>query len=345
MEKEILGKTLAGEDIIAYTLSNKNGMSAKIMNYGANLLTLNVPDKNGNVADVVLGYEKIEDYFKNDPGFGCCVTPVANRIGGAKFTLNGVEYQLDVNDNENNLHSGFSPMHRTIWTLVNVSEQEISFTAHKKDMDMGFPGNMDITITYTLSDDNKISIKYDAVSDKDTIFNPTNHSYFNLAGHDSGLVLDQKVWLDADTFTVTTNHLIPTGEIASVKGTPLDFTTEKPLSDGIDDTSFEPIKFAGGFDHNFILNAPSLSTPVATLSDEKSGRKMEVFTDLPGMQLYSGNFISDGEMGKGNFGYHKRYGVCFESQFYPNAINVPSFPQPVIKAGQKFTTTTAYKFV
>ncbi len=344
MEKELLGKTPDGQDIFAYTLVNKNGMQAKIMNYGCNLLELWVPDKEGLVTDVVLGYDKIEDYFVNTPGFGCCICPNGNRIGDARFILNGVEYQLDVNDGKNNLHSGNHPMHRRIWDLVSYDESKIVFTCHKADGECGFPGQMDITISYTLSDDNSIRLDYSGTPDADTIFNPTNHSYFNLSGHDAGSIMDHIVWIDADKFTYTDEGSIPLGECRDVKDTPMDFTTPKALSKDTD-ADYDQIKWAGGFDHNYCLNKHTLDAPCCTLEDPKSGKKMEVYTDLPGMQLYAGNFLDQTHIGKGGVVYDKRHGVCFESQYYPNAINIPSFEQPVVKAGETAHSTTIYKFI
>ncbi len=344
MEKEKIRLTKDNEEIFAYTLINKNGMQAKIMNYGCNLLELWVPDKDGVCTDVVLGYENIEDYFVNGPGLGCCICPNGNRIGDSKFSLNGKEYVLDQNDGKNNLHSGFSPMHRRIWDVVEYDESHIKFSCHKADMECGFPGEMDINITYTLSDDNALRLDYSGVSDVDTIFNPTNHSYFNLSGHDAGSVMDQIVWIDADKFTYTDSESIPHGELTDVKGTPMDFTTPKALS--VDtDADYDQLNWAGGFDHNYVLNNPSLNKPSCSLCDPKSGKKMEVYTTLPGIQLYAANYLTEAEVGKGGFPYGKRFGVCFESQYFPNAINVPSFPQPIAKAGVESKSTTIYKFV
>jgi len=344
VEKEIIGMTKDNEEIVAYTLINKNGMQAKIMNFGCNLLELWVPGKDGVCTDIVLGYDKIEDYFVNGPGFGCCICPNGNRIGDAKFTLNGVEYKLDVNDNKNNLHSGFAPMHRKIWDVVEYDDLHIVFKRHKVAGECGFPGEMDITITYTLGEDNSIRLDYAGISDVDTVFNPTNHTYFNLAGHDSGSVMEELVWIDADKFTYTDNESIPHGELADVKGTPMDFTTPKPLSQDTE-ADYDQLNWAGGFDHNYVLNNHTLSAPCCTLEDKDAGLLMEVYTTLPGMQLYAGNYLTEAEVGKGGFPYNKRYGVCFESQYFPNALNVPSFEQPIAKAGVEAKSTTIYKFI
>ncbi|MCF0131053.1 MAG: galactose mutarotase [Pseudobutyrivibrio sp.] len=343
MEKERLGVSPSGEEIFAYTLVNEAGMQAKIMNYGCNLLELWVPDKDGILSDVVLGYEKIEDYFVNSPGFGCCVTPNANRIGGASFTLNGKTYEMEKNDGNNNLHSGSNPIHREIWEVKDVDDKHITFTYHKKAGQCDLPADMDLMITYTLSDNNALAIDYMAKAAEDTLFNPTNHSYFNLGGHDAGNAMNQIVWLDADKFTRADNESIPHGQILPVKGTPMDFTT--PKAPAVDtDTDYDQLNWAGGYDHNYVLNNPSLSAACASLTDPVSGRKMEVYTDLPGMQLYCGNYLSPEHIGKGGYAYQRRDGLCFESQYFPNAINVPEFDQPIAKAGVETKTTTIFKF-
>ncbi len=345
MVKKVVGHAKDGQEMIAYTLTNKNGMKAKIMNYGCNLLELWVPDKNGKLDDVVLGYERIEDYFGNAPGFGACICPVANRIGEAKFTLNGKEYTMDVNDGRNNLHSGFNPMHKEVWETVSADDTSVKFTHKKTDGAMGLPGNLTVTITYTLSDDNAIRLDYEATSDADTLFNPTNHTYFNLSGHNSGSASDHILYMACSKFTPADNESIPHGDVAAVAGTAMDFTTPKKIDDNRIDT-FNQIAWAGGYDHNWIIDEPSLTKPFGYVYDEKSGRKMEMYTTLPGVQFYEGNFIGDDNIGKGGQNYHKRSGICFESQYYPNAINVSAdWPKPILKAGETAKSSTIYKFV
>lgn len=342
MSKELFGKTKDGKDAYLYTITGSKGIEAKILDYGANLQSLFVP-VNGKKVDVVLGYDNIEQYFDNGPNLGASVLPCANRIGDAKFSLNGVDYSLEVNDNHNNLHSALNGFHRRLWTVAEVTDNSITFKAHMNDGEIGFPGNLDMTLTYTLTDDNALKIEYSATTDKDTIFNPTNHSYFNLAGHDAGSVLDQVIWMDADNFTVTDKYSIPTGVIAPVKGTPLDFTTPKAIADA-EDESFEQIGWAGGVDHNYCLNAHDITKPIAYLLNKESGLKMEVYTDLPGCQIYTANYLSN-EPGKGGVTYNKREGVCLETQYFPNAINIPAFEQPIAKAKEVTKTTTIYKFI
>ncbi len=344
MKTRIWGQTKDQKDVVLYTLENASGFSVTFMNYGANVRSINTPDKNGVCADVVLGFEHLEDYFENPAFYGCCVTPCGNRIGGASFTLNGKTYTLDKNDGENNLHSGFDPLARRIWDVESVTDTSITFTYHKKDMDMGLPGNVTLKTTYTITDDNALRIAYSALSDEDTLFNPTNHCYFNLNGQGTGSILDHLTWIDATEITPTDEHMIPQGDILNIVGTPMDFTTPRVLGDGID-ADFEPLKIANGYDHNYILTIPEGEVPlVASCTDPKSGRKLEVYTDRPGVQLYTGNFIDTADIGKGNSKYAPRHGVCFETQCPPNAINVPHFPQPIARAGEEIVTTTIYKF-
>ncbi len=345
MEKEFWGKSPTGQDISKYTIRTKSGSYFVTMDFGGTLLELHVPDRDGKLSDVVLGFQDLEAYFVNEPGFGCLISPYANRVGGAKFELNGKTYQLEVNDNRNCLHSGSHPLHRKMWDVVASDDHSITYSVHKEDMECGFPGNVDLTVTYSLSDDNRLDIHYHAVSDQDTYLNLTNHSYFNLGGHDSGSVLDQKVWIDADAFTPTDAELIPTGEIAPVDNTPMDLRTPRTLRAGFTNYEYEPIRFGHGYDHNYVLKTtPGQVSLVGSLEDEKTGRLMEIYTDMPGMQIYSGNYLTPSPLGKGGFPYQPGYGVAFETQYFPDAVNQPSFPQPLVKAGEPFDSTTSYYF-
>lgn len=341
------GKTSKGEEAKLYILENKNGMKAVFSDFGAVLKELWVPDKDGKFADVVLGYDTLAEYEKNPTYFGSFIGRCGNRVANASFKIGDKEYKLEANENGNCLHSGSVGYDRFMYEAETVEEEgavSVEFSRLSPDGEQGFPGNLDITVTYTLTDENELVIDYFSVSDKDTVVNFTNHSYFNLAGHDSGKILDQQVLIDADCFTMTDDKLIPTGEFTEVEGTPLDFRKRKPLSDGID-SDHPAIKLGGGFDHNFALNNSGEEIEyVAELFDPKSGRLMEVYTDLPGMQLYSGNFIKDGLNGKGGYKYHKRDGVCFETQFFPNAMNTDDFISPVVKAYEETGSTTVYKF-
>ncbi len=353
MNKTKWGQTEDGEDIFTYEIKSASGMIAKLMNYGANLLELYVPDQEGSLTDVVLGYEKVESYFVNDPAFGASVTPVANRIGGAHFTLNGTEYHLDKNDGNNNLHSGFHPLHKRIWDVVDEGDDHICFQIEASDMECGFPGNRTLRVTYTLLSDNTIAIDYYATSDKDTLFAPTNHSYFNLDGHNAGLVTDSYVWINADSITPTDETSVPTGEIRDITDSPMDFRTMKQMSSQID-ADYDQLIQGKGYDHNYILlsnkKAPEYSSEasivyhVAALENPSRTRRMDVYTDMPGLQLYTGNYLNKNEIGKGHFPYDKRYGVAFETQFFPNAANIASFKMPLLKAGESTNSRTVYHF-
>lgn len=347
IRKQKFGVTPNKEEIILYTLTNRNGMAATFMNYGAVLVKLLVPDAQGKLEDVVLGYEDLEGYYKNDPGFGSFIGRHANRIGGAKFTLNGKTYELDKNNGENNLHGGFKGYNKFVYDTEFFEEEDadtIEFSRLSPDMEQGFPGNLDICVTYTLTDDDELIMEYLAVPDQDTIINLTNHSYFNLGGHKSGQILDHQIMLDADFFTPTTDDMIPTGELVDVTGTPMDFRTIKKIGQDID-ADYIPLKQGHGYDHNYVLKTSQGEiNKVAELVDEKSRRKMEVFTDLPGIQIYTGNFLDEKDHGKEGAIYQKHDGVCFETQFFPNSCNDANFKQCIFKAGQEFDYTTVYKF-
>lgn len=346
-KKEEFGKTKEGAVASLYTVENKNGVVAKFTDFGAILVSLFVPDRDGKMEDVVLGFDKLEDYFVNEPNFGATIGRHANRIGKAVFTLNGKTYQLDKNDGENNLHGGFNGYHKRLWNARTYEEergQAIEFTYYSPDGDQGFPGNVNISVTYILTEDNTLVIEYNAEPDQDTVINLTNHSYFNLAGQSSGTILDQVAWIDADEFTFADEESIPNGEIRKVAGTPMDFTTPKKVGQDIA-VDYDQLNWGKGFDHNWVLKTePGKISLVASLLDEKSGRYMEVFTDLPGIQFYTGNFLDGSLTGKEGAVYVQRSGLCFETQFFPNAIHVPDFAQPVTKAGERYHTVTMYRF-
>lgn len=341
------GRTKSGEEATLYTVTNNNGMRVSFTDYGANIVSIVVPDKEGSFADVALGFKNLEGYEDNKPGFGSFIGRCANRIGKAQFELNGKVYTLQKNEGENNLHSG-EPAYNKVMYETEIFEEEdiisIEFSRLSPDMEQGFPGNLDITVTYSLTENNELMIEYHAVSDKDTVVNLTNHSYFNLAGHNSGSILDHKVWIKANQFTPTYDDLIPTGEYQDVTGTPMDFRSLKRIGDNIDD-DYEPLKLAGGYDHNYVLDINQGEvTKVAELVDEASGRVMEVFTDCPGMQFYTSNMLGPVDNGKDDASYGKRAGACFETQYFPNACNTKSFPSSVLKAGEEYDFVTIYKF-
>lgn len=341
MKKRAFGFNHSGEAATLYTFENESGMVMAVTDFGATLHSLLIPVGNDRL-DVVLGYDDPAGYEgPSGTFFGATVGRNANRICGGKFTLGGKNYQLDTNNGPNNLHSGLDFYSFRIWQVKSVTENAITFALHSPDGDQGYPGALDLEVTYTLTE-NAVRIDYLAIPQAETPVNLTNHSYFNLNGHDSGSVLGHTVWLDADTYTPADEVSIPTGEIAPVDGTPMDFRTPKTVGRDINQ-DFEALNFGRGYDHNWCLRNGGKFAKVATLTGDKSGLSMDVYTDLPGVQIYTGNFIFE-EPGKGGFVYHHRPGICFETQYYPDAVNHPNFPSPVLKAGQVLRTATAFVF-
>ncbi len=343
MKKELFGKTKSGIEVYRYWLENSKGMKAGVINYGAILVNLFVPDKDGDFADVVLGFDTLEPYFDNGSFFGAVIGPNANRVGGASFMLHGRRYQLDVNDSQNNLHShrdlGY---HKRVWEATE-EESSIRFILEDQDGSMGFPGNKKIQVTYHLTEDNELKIAYEGVSDKDTIINLTNHTYFNLSGHDKGQIYDHVLELKASAYTPVTSSLIPTGEIASVKGTPFDFLKAKRIGDEIDKDD-EQLKIAGGYDHNWVIDGEiGVIRQFATVTDPVSERCLKAYTDLPGVQFYAGNFIGR-QTGKGGTVYDVRSGLCLETQYFPDTANKPAFPQAVFGPDKSYKSMTIYQF-
>ena len=336
------GRTQLGKDIKLYTIKNGKGMEAAVTNIGACLVNLLVPDKDGEVKDIILGFEGGEDYLVNGSFFGATVGRSANRIANAKFSIDGKEYNLAVNDNDNNLHSDFyKGMHKVLWN-AETGEDHVKFLYHSPDMENGFPGNLDISVTYTLTKDNELVIAYEGVSDKKTLINMTNHTYFNLAGHDSGSIEKTKLMIKASCYTPVVAGAIPTGEIAPVAGTVMDFTKEKTIGEDIG-ACFEQLLLVKGYDHNYVVDGYNGSSQLIATA-EADGRRMEVYSDLPGVQFYAGNCIAPQE-GKDGAHYRERTGFCLETQYFPNSANDPAFEHPVFDAGQKYETTTIYKFV
>lgn len=340
---EAFGTTKDGQQVKKYILENGKGMKAVVLNLGAGLAELWVPDQDGALRDVVWGYEKAEDYEVNGPDFGAIVGRNANRIGGAVITIAGKDYTLAKNNGENNLHSGPDMYFTRMWKGIVADDNKVEFSLHSPDGDQGYPGNADITVSYTLTDDGELQIVYQGKADQDTIFNLTNHSYFNLDGQESDSVLEQKVWLDADAFTPGDAGLIPTGEIRDVTGTPMDFRTEHMIGERID-ADYEPLKQAGGYDHNYVLKNEGKYALCGKLTSQKSGICMEVSTDLPGIQLYSANFLENEKGGKEGRTYGRRSAICFESQYFPDACHHENFQSPIVKAGEVYRTKTGYKF-
>ena len=348
MHKESFGKTPDGGQADLYILRNKNGMEVAITNYGATVVRMKVPDRHGKVEDVALGYDSLEGYINDKAYFGATVGRYANRIAHGRFTLNGHVYTLPKNNGDNTLHGGTSGFNKRLWKAEDVSTPAaaaVQMSYLSKDGDQGFPGNMSVDVRFTLADDNSLKIEYAATSDKDTVVNLTNHTYFNLAGQGHGDVLQQQVLLHASRFTPINGDLIPTGEIASVKGTPLDFMQSTALGARIN-ADYEQLKLAHGYDHNFVLDGkPGRKAVLAARAyDPGSGRVLEVWTTQPGVQLYSGNFLDGTVAGKGGVKYPRRSGFCLETQHFPDSPNQPKFPSTELKAGRWFRSTTTYKF-
>lgn len=337
------GTTEKGQKALLYTMKNDAGTSVSVSDYGAALVSLFVRGKDGNPVDVVLGYDDVTGYEKGGDSIGATVGRNANRIGGASIEINGVTYELDKNDNGNNLHSGYDYYNKRFWDVAENADDHVTFRLHSPDKDQGYPGALDMYVTYTLDEDSMLTIHYEAVPDKDTVINMTNHSYFNLNGHDSGTVLNHSVTLDAESFTPADRESIPTGEIRSVDGTPMDFRSGKTLGKEID-ADYEPLRLGGGYDHNWVLKNEGRFDKVAEVISEESGITMEVYTDLPGIQMYSVNFLNN-EPGKDGAVYPRRGAVCMETQYFPDAVHHENFPQPLCRKGEKYDTHTAYRFL
>lgn len=345
--KQVFGEMPDGTPVDIYILTNKNMTEASFISLGGTWVSMKTADREGRVEDVVLGYDSVESYLENPPHLGALVGRSANRIAGGRFALNGQTYQLAVNNGPNNLHSGPDYYRKRIWDAKAEETEEgsrVTFSLFSPDQDQGYPGNAKIKVSYTLTGNDSVKIEYQMVADQDTIANFTSHGYFNLRGHKAGCILDQKVWIDADTFTDIDDNLIPTGKILPVKGTPMDFTAMKEIGRDLE-ADYRPLKLAGGYDHNWVLNhRPGTLSLAAKAMDEESGRVMEVYTDLPGLQFYTANFLENDFPGKEGAAYERRSAYCFESQYYPNSVNMPQFPSPVLKAGEKYQTTTVYHF-
>ena len=341
--KSSFGFTKENKEVFKYEITNSKGMKAVVTNFGAILVELWTPDAEGETRDVVLGYDKLEDYFMNGSFFGATIGPNANRIANASFSINGVKYQLDVNDGPNNLHSDFElGYHKRVFD-VKENDNSVTFSYDDPDGSMGYPGNKHIEVTYTLTEDNEIRIHYEVTSDKDTIINMTNHSYFNLNGHDSGRIEDHVLKLYASHYTPVIKGAIPTGEVASVKGTVFDFTEPVRVGERIENDE-EQLKLVQGYDHNWVVDEPAGKIrKIAEVTAKGTSRKMEVYSDLPAVQFYAGNCIAP-TVGKGNVKYDKRCGLCLETQYSPDTANRPEWPSAVYGPDRKYESTTIYKF-
>jgi aldose 1-epimerase len=338
------GKTPSGESVQLYTLGNSTGLEVAIINYGGIVVSLKAPDRTGKISDVVLGFDTLDGYLKTHPYFGALVGRYGNRIAKGSFSLNGVAYKLARNNGENHLHGGIKGFDKVVWKAKpssgGVPALELNYTS--KDGEEGYPGNLSATVIYSL-DNNQLKIEYSATTDKETVVNLTNHSYFNLAGQGEGDILGHQVMIQADRFTPVDAGLIPTGELRAVEGTPFDFRKSTTIGARID-AGDEQIKLGKGYDHNFVLNARGVGlTLAARVTEPKSGRVLEVLTTEPGVQFYTGNFLDGTVQGKSGKVYQQRYGFCLETQHFPDSPNKPQFPSVVLKPGERYQTTTVYR--
>lgn len=345
--KESFGKLKDGKEVSIFTLVNAKGCKARITNYGAKIVSIEVPDRNGKMADVTLGYNNAEGYEAGDHFFGAIVGRYANRIAKGKFTLDGTEYKLALNNGSNTLHGGPTGFHSQIWNAEIVTTDNypsLKLTYHSPDMQEGYPGNMDVIVIYTWTADNALKIEYEATSDKNTVCNLTNHVYFNLKGEGNGDILGHEVMINADAFTPVDSTLIPTGELRPVKGTPFNFLPAVAVGKRIGE-KYDQLILGKGYDHNFVLKTKnSISVIAASAYEPVSGRMVEVYTTEPGIQFYTGNFLDGTQTGKAGKPYNFRNGLCFEAQKFPDSPNHPAFPSCVLKKGDKYNQTTIYKF-
>jgi aldose 1-epimerase len=339
------GTDLDGGAVHLYTLRNVNGMEAAITDHGATVVSLQVPDRSGQFADVVLGFDDLSGYLRSDTYFGATIGRYANRIAHGRFTLDGVEYQLPKNNGENSLHGGLKGFDKVLWAATGVGSEQpsLELTYLSKDGEQGYPGNLSVSVRYTLTSNNELRIEYAARTEKDTILNLTNHSYFNLSGAGSGNILSHMLEIAADRYTPINSQLIPTGQLQNVENSPFDFRKPTAVGSRIDSDN-EQLKRAGGYDHNFVLNGGGALSFAARVSEATSGRVLEVFTSQVGIQFYSGNFLNGTARGKRGIEYQRRSGLCLETQHFPDSPNHPNFPSTVLKAGETFESTTVYRF-
>jgi aldose 1-epimerase len=345
--KESFGKTSDGQNVDIYTLTNRRGAEVKITNYGGIITSLKVPDRNGKRDDIVLGFDNLDAYLKGHPYFGAIIGRYANRIAKGRFTLNGHQYALAVNNGENHLHGGIRGFDKVVWTATPLKVPNgaaLRLTYLSKDGEEGYPGNLSVRVIYTLTNANELKVEYWATTDKDTVVNLTSHSYFNLAGQGNGDILNHQLLIKARRFTPTDAGSIPTGELKSVNGTPFDFTSSFRIGDRINDDD-QQLKFGNGYDHNFVLDGRMGTLRQAAVAYEPaSGRSMEVWTTEPGIQFYTGNFLDGTLTGKDGKVYQQRYGFCLETQHFPDSPNKPLFPTTVLRKGQRYHTVTIHKF-
>ncbi len=348
VEVQPYGTTADGQDVDEFILTNASGVEVRIITYGGIVTSVRVPDRNGNMANINLGFDKLADYETKNPYFGCIIGRYANRIANATFTLDGSEYPLAANNRPNSLHGGVDGFDNKVWRAKAV-EGEVGVSLHylSPDGEEGYPGNLDVTVVYTLTDDNELRMDYTATTDARTVVNLTNHNCWNLAGEGSGTIYDHILWIDADRYTPADDTLIPTGELAPVEGTPFDFRIPKAIGPG-QRSSFEQIVLGRGYDHNFVLNRDEGDTAMmlaARVYEPTSGRVLEVWTDQPGLQFYAGNFLDGTLIGASGRLYRQSDAFALETQHFPDSPNQPDFPSTELRPGESYQTTTTYKFL
>ena len=338
---------IEGDSVGFYTLKNANGIEITFTNYGQRLVSLHAPDKNGKFEDVVLGFATLKDFMKKRNFFGAVIGRYGNRIGKGTFMIGDTKYDLAINNGENSLHGGLIGFEAVVWRVDEATENSITFSRLSPDMEEGYPGNLDVQVSYILNDSNELIIKYKAISDKATVVNLTNHSFFNLKGEGNGDITDHVMMINADGYTPVDDGLIPTGKIDKVAGTPFDFNTPKTIGKDID-SDFGQLKIGKGYDHNYVLNDTPQNEDglklAAKVIEPASGRTLEVYTSEPGMQLYTGNFLTGADIGKTDKVYPFRGSFCLETQHYPDSPNKPEFPSTLLNPGEVYESTTIYKF-
>lgn len=348
LTKQPFGVTEKGEKVDLYTLKNKNSMEVSITNYGGIITKIIVQDKDGNFGDVTLGYDSVEGYIKATPYFGAIIGRYGNRIAKGEFEINGIKYELAKNDGEHHLHGGKKGFDKVLWTadpIYDIENPKLELSYLSKDGEEGYPGNLSIKVTYTLTLNNEIKIDYEAATDKETVCNLTNHAYFNLKDGGKSEILDHKIMINANGFTPIVQGLIPTGDLRDVDNTPFDFREFRQIGSKINDSDAQ-IELAAGYDHNFVINGNMGELRIAArVIEESTGRILEVYTEEPGIQFYSGNFLDGSIIGKNKIKYNRRSGFCLESQHFPNSPNIEEFPTSLLKPSEFYRTSTIYKFL
>ena len=344
IKNENFKTVIDGKATHLYTLKNSNNMIVKVTNYGGKLVQILVPDKNGNLGDVVLGYETIDGFITGSPSMGALIGRYANRIAKGQFVLNGKTYKLATNNGPSHLHGGVKGFRFKVWDAKQINDRTLELSYLSVDGEEGYPGNLMVKVTYSLTENNELKIDYYAVTDKPTVLNLTNHAFFNLAGEGSGSILDHELLINADRFTPTDENSIPTGDLKDVKNTPMDFTSTTKIGARINQ-NYEQLKFGGGYDHNYVLNQTDEPlTFAARVYEPITGRVMEVFTTEPGLQFYTGNSLNENDIGKAGKVYDSRTAFCLETQHFPDSPNHANFPTTVLNPGEEFKSITIYKF-